>query len=110
MWVGDGEIQKLAQALGLPIATFEARFVRQVNNRKSLIEVQDGDCIFFDRDNRRCRVYEHRPIQCRTWPFWQSNLRSRTMWEAVARVCPGCNRGKLYTLSEILTEARRVIV
>ena len=110
VWVSDEEIAELAQALDLPVATFEARFLRRVDNRKSLIELQQGDCVFFDRQSRKCRVYEHRPLQCRTWPFWQSNLRSPAMWEAVARVCPGCNRGRLYTAGEILVEARRVIV
>ncbi len=110
VWVSDEEIRRLADALGLSAAAFEARYTRSVGDRKSLLEVDHGDCVFFDRSSRQCRVYEHRPLQCRTWPFWQSNLRTPAMWQAVARVCPGCNRGRLYTMGEILVEARRVIV
>lgn len=110
VWVSAEEIEELAYVLGLSVAAFEARYVRVVENRKSLVEMEQGDCVFFDRGSRRCRVYEHRPMQCRTWPFWQSNLRTPAMWQAVARICPGCNRGKLYTVGEILVEARRVIV
>lgn len=110
VWVSDAEIEELANVLDLPVAVFEARYVRSVENRKSLIEVEQGDCVFFDRTSRRCRVYEHRPTQCRTWPFWQSNLRDPAMWQAVAQNCPGCNRGRLHSMGEILVESRRVIV
>ncbi len=110
VWLSAEEIETLAQALGLSVAAFEAQYVRVVEDRKSLIEVDQGDCVFFDRSSRQCRVYAHRPMQCRTWPFWQSNLRTPAMWQAVARICPGCNRGKLHTMGEILVEARRVIV
>lgn len=110
VWVSAEEIGRLALVLGLSVPAFEARYVRVVENRKSLVEIDQGDCVFFDRASRQCRVYEHRPMQCRTWPFWQSNLRTPAMWQAVSRICPGCNRGRLFTLGEILAEARRVIV
>lgn len=31
----------------------------------------DVDCCFLD--GKRCSVYEVRPEQCRTWPFWPGN-------------------------------------
>jgi Fe-S-cluster containining protein len=40
-------------------------------------------------------VYEDRPAQCRTWPFWMSIVASRQSWEVAGRTCPGINTGPL---------------
>lgn len=80
---------------------FENQFVRKVGRRKSLIEFPNGDCVFFDRIHLDCRIYDVRPIQCRTWPFWASNLESCEDWEKISRTCKGCNRGTLHSLDEI---------
>ena len=37
----------------------------------------------------KCSVYHLRPTQCRTWPFWASNLRSERDWREAAAHCPG---------------------
>ena len=28
-------------------------------------------CVFFDEKNKNCGVYEFRPSQCRSFPFWE---------------------------------------
>ena len=101
VWVSEEEIAALAAALGFPIYQFEASFVRRVGDRKSLIELTGGDCVFFDSTARRCRVYELRPRQCRTWPFWQSNVRDAESWRETSALCPGCNRGPSVPAEEI---------
>jgi Fe-S-cluster containining protein len=42
---------------------------------------------------RVCGVYPVRPLQCRTWPFWPENLRTKASWHRAAKGCPGMNRG-----------------
>lgn len=37
-------------------------------------------CIFLGNDMKSCSVYEHRPIQCRSYPFWPRLLASNTNW------------------------------
>lgn len=108
VWVTSDEIAALAAALGLQVDVFEAQYVRQVGARKSLKEFPGGDCVLFDSQTRRCTVYAARPRQCRTWPFWDSNLRTPADWQHTCQVCPGSGRGRLYTLEEI-EELRRVI-
>lgn len=94
VWVNQAEIEALAAHLGTTIDEFEARYVRPVGIRRSLVEFPNGDCVFFDPESRRCRVYALRPRQCRTWPFWPSNLRTPQAWESLAAHCPGINRGR----------------
>lgn len=101
VWVTNREIRALAEALGLDVAEFEAKYVRRVGSRKSLVERPSGDCILFDGKKRKCTVYEHRPRQCRTWPFWQSNVESPAAWRETCKSCPGSGKGRLYTIEEI---------
>ena len=62
--------------------------------RKSLVEYENGDCVFFDGQSRGCTVYEDRPRQCRTWPFWESNIRNEAAWKDTCESCPGSGKGK----------------
>ena len=98
VWVGRKEIEALARLLGLSTNEFGKRYLRKVGSRYSLIEKPNGDCVFYDRG---CTVYPARPGQCRSFPFWSENLKSRKAWDEVAAECPGTNRGKLYTLENI---------
>ena len=98
----------MAAALGFDeVEQFEKKYVRQIGVRKSLVEFPNGDCVFFDNGTRKCAVYEYRPRQCRTWPFWNSNLRSPETWQETCEHCPGSGVGKLYSLEEI-EENRKV--
>ena len=73
-----------------------------VGVRKSLAEFENGDCVFFDGETRKCTVYEDRPRQCRTWPFWESNVRTPQAWKQTCQVCPGSGKGKLVPADQIL--------
>lgn len=51
--------------------------------------------------SKGCAIYNVRPMQCRSWPFWPSNLQGPDDWNTAAKKCPGINKGKLYTYDEI---------
>ena len=109
VWVNQEEISAIAAAIGMSnVDQFEKEYVRKVGVRKSLKELPNGDCVFFDGQERRCRVYSVRPRQCRTWPFWDSNVKSPEHWQQTCQVCPGSGRGKLYVLDEI--ESQRKVI
>jgi Fe-S-cluster containining protein len=110
VWVTADEIARLAAHLGLDVAEFTERHVRSVGRKKSLVEYSNGDCVFFDNEARRCTVYEARPNQCRTWPFWDSNLKTPGAWRETCRVCPGCGVGTLHDLEHIETQRKIVRV
>jgi len=101
VWVNQAEIDAMAAQLELTVDKFETGFVRHVGIRRSLIELRNGDCVFFDNKTRKCNVYENRPRQCGTWPFWKSNLKNPQTWEETCEVCPGSGKGKLYQLETI---------
>ena len=109
VWVNQAEIEALAASVGeQDLALFEKEYVRRVGVRKSLVELSNGDCVFFDPESRGCTVYQARPRQCRTWPFWSSNLKSEQAWRETCGVCPGSGHGKLYDLDSI-EEMRKVM-
>lgn len=108
VWVNGEEISALAAELGIDRETFEEQYVRKVGIRSSLREFPNGDCVFFDSEARTCQVYGVRPRQCRTWPFWDSNLRTPEAWKKTCEVCPGSGKGRLYQLGEI--EAQRSVM
>ena len=109
VWVNKEEIAALAATIGEEnIDHFEDQYIRRSGIRKSLREFPNGDCVFFDGEARKCTVYRARPRQCRTWPFWDSNLKSPKTWQETCEVCPGSGKGKLYQLEDI--EKQRQVI
>ncbi len=105
VWVDDAEIAAIAEYLDKPVGEIRLMYCRPVRNRVSLNEYANGDCVFFDAENRNCTIYPVRPIQCRTWPFWRSNLATEADWKSVARDCPGAGVGDFFPLEEIEVRA-----
>jgi Fe-S-cluster containining protein len=108
VWVTNDEIAALAKLIGEAVEAFEDKYVRRVGARKSLKEFSNGDCVFFNTTTRGCNVYDARPRQCRTWPFWDSNLKTPADWAHTCSVCPGSGKGKLHQIEDI--EAQRKVV
>jgi Fe-S-cluster containining protein len=104
VWVTNDEIALLAAEVDMTEEAFERKYVRLVGVRKSLKERKNYDCVFLDAETRKCTVYKARPRQCRTWPFWDSNVRTPETWAATCEACPGAGTGKLYQLTEIETQ------
>ncbi len=89
VWLSEEEIGKISAYLNISIEEFMHRYVRKtVSNCYSLLETLPSyDCVFF-RDNR-CTIYPVRPTQCRTFPWWPENLKSKHAWKETARHCEG---------------------
>jgi len=103
--VSDAEIAALAARVELDEETFRRRYTRVMSaGFTSLREKPNLDCVFWAR-GRGCLVYEDRPTQCRTWPFWRGNVRTPESWAEAEQTCPGMNRGRLYRLDEIEEQA-----
>lgn len=114
VWVTTTEITEIAAFQGQSRADFSARHVRQIGQRQSLLERDNGDCEFLARDahgKALCTIYSVRPLQCRTWPFWSSNLESSRNWAVAGRGCPGIDKGPRHSLpviqSALIANGRR---
>lgn len=109
VWVSQEEIAKLAEFLGTSPKQVIRKYCREVGRQIALKEIKHPkhgghDCIFIKEISngdsthlkRICSVYEVRPLQCRTWPFWEGNLATPKAWEHAARTCLGMNRGESF--------------
>jgi len=101
VWVNEEDIRNIAGYLDKPIGEIRLMFTRPARGKVSLTEFANGDCVFFDPQNRGCTIYSVRPIQCRTWPFWKSNIESPDDWKETQRGCPGAGTGNFVGLEEI---------
>ena len=108
VWVDEEEILAIADYLGKSIGEVKLFQTRLYANRVTLTEYANGDCVFFDAELRTCQIYPVRPKQCRTWPFWSSNLNEEQSWKKAQQECPGMGTGQLYSLEQI-EERRKVI-
>ena len=111
VWVTEDEIGKMAQFLNVTLMAFKRLYVRRIDQRYALIEKKslNHSCVFYQ--NQQCQVYTARPLQCRSYPFWQENLLSEQNWKHTAQVCEGiqveASLISFETIEEFLEEQRK---
>ncbi len=104
VWITARELVRIARYCGLTAREFARRHVRTVGRRRSLLEKPGGDCEFLERPSdgtTRCGIHPVRPVQCRTWPFWKSNVDTPGQWQLMGRHCPGIDNGGYQPLGVI---------
>ena len=86
----------MAEFVGVDEREFYQRYTKRKMGKWTLDEVKyqrnKYDCVFLERaanGRGKCSIYEVRPTQCRTWPFWASNLSDPRAWAQSAEGCPG---------------------
>jgi Fe-S-cluster containining protein len=93
VWVTNEEIAAMAKVMHLSEQTFKIKYVRNRNNRLALVEKKNEaggyDCIFLK--NKKCQIYQARPKQCQTFPWWKENLNTPESWKLAAQDCEGIN-------------------
>jgi hypothetical protein len=109
VWLDEEEVAEIAASLGLEAGEFQRRYVRRLWRGLSLREKENYDCVLLDGAGR-CTAYEVRPLQCRIWPFWPSNLKSPEAWDEAARRCPGIGTGPTYAFEQIEAQRMEMVV
>lgn len=74
IWISEEEALVAASFLLMDIDAFADKYLFRTKDGLSIKEkpYKDGHaCIFFDEEAKNCSIYEVRPIQCRTFPFWE---------------------------------------
>lgn len=73
IWINPVEIENLSKFLNLNFEKFCEIYTNKIGFKFSLKEksYQNGfACVFFDEVKKNCKIYDFRPNQCRTFPFW----------------------------------------
>lgn len=99
VYVNIEEVERIAEYLSNEISSFIKEYLFPLGTGYRIKEHSDGRCYFYDSG---CTIYPVRPFQCKTYPFWFENLRSKKRWKCVLRECPGIGCGPLYSRDKIL--------
>ena len=89
----------LAAHLKICTASFTKKFCEREQGIWKLRDFKES-CRFLEGGNR-CGVYEARPTQCRTWPFWPETMSAKSWAKEVAAYCPGVGKGRVWSKAEI---------
>ncbi len=87
-----------AKHMGLSITNFTETYM-EIHEGQYVFKNKGDNCIFYGENG--CTIYEGRPTQCRTYPFWKANLKSSYRWKMIEEECEGVGQGKLYSFVEI---------
>jgi len=95
IWLTEIEQSSIADLLKISVADFLKKYTISVNGKISLKETRksrdDYWCIFLE-NSAKCRIYERRPHQCRSYPFWENIVTNENNLNAVLADCPGVQR------------------
>lgn len=91
---------RMAKHLNISLSDFQARHCDQTQGVWHLKEdPKKPDCMFLK--SKQCSIYEARPSQCRTWPFWPEVMNAKAWKSEVANFCPGIGKGRIWSKAEI---------
>jgi Fe-S-cluster containining protein len=95
--------RRMAKVLKVTASVFTRKYCKVTDGVHHLNDTGD-DCLFLK--NKRCTVYEGRPEQCRTWPFWPEVMSAKAWAKEVNAFCPGVDKGSVISAEEIAKTLR----
>ncbi len=97
------DLENIKKLLELDSAEWAKLRQRLVQKKTNGLFVHDtvGACIFLKDSS--CTIYEARPLQCRTYPFWTSCFEDAPAHRALREYCPGVsgNEGEHFSVWSI---------
>ncbi len=109
VWLTQEDIKRFSSYFQISEEAFLRKYTRQVGLHISLLEKETSfDCIFLQ--DRKCSVYNARPLQCRSYPFWSAILESKDCWQKEQNYCEGINHpdASLVQLEEIIDKKEKL--
>ena len=93
--------RNMAQVLKLTTSAFTRKYCEKSVDGMFYLksDSEAEECTFLK--NKKCEVYQARPMQCRTWPFWPEVMNAKAWNAEVKSFCPGVGKGRLYEPAEI---------
>ena len=89
IFVTKSEIENIASLLEMEVNDFRVKYLFQKGYKFSIKEYKFNDsyeCVFYDRESNGCKIYMARPLQCKTFPFWDY---FKTRVDELKKECPG---------------------
>lgn len=106
VWLSQNDIIAIAGHLNISEESFLETYCIPVSTQYgisySLKEKEGFACIFLEASS--CSIYPVRPVQCRTYPFWDDILKDEKSWNEEAHWCPGI-QGEGNVAPEIIKDA-----
>uniref|UniRef100_A0A7S3MCG8 Uncharacterized protein n=1 Tax=Spumella elongata TaxID=89044 RepID=A0A7S3MCG8_9STRA len=93
VYLNLAESEVMASHLGLSLEAFHETYTdnRLDKNGLMLKSIKQHEtkkqCTFLD--GNKCSIYEARPTQCKTYPFWPQNMIGPAEWIAESHMCEG---------------------
>ena len=94
------EAHALAELLALEFEDFQRRYTFTDEDGWRQLTFTEEHCVFLT-DSGQCGVYEARPTQCRTFPFWADMIQNGEWTSEAREMCEGLGRGGLWSIEEI---------
>ncbi len=96
-----GEADLISDYLRLDSEVFKRDYLVSLPDIGEGIRInRQGQCSLLNESNQ-CSVYQVRPLQCRTYPFWPELMQSSSAWHAEAGRCEGINQGEIVVSGHI---------
>jgi len=101
VYVTDEDVRGMAELRGLSVRSFRRRFTFTDELGWTQIRFDEHVCPFLDVTTNRCTVYEARPVQCRTFPFWDEMVDEHGWTESARTLCEGLDRGTVHRREDV---------
>lgn len=94
------EAKRIRKQLNITEAWFRRRYVSHLTRNTLTARMHEGHCVFLNNEGK-CRIYNLRPVQCRTYPYWPELLETTQTWNNEAKHCEGINFGTVVPIKDI---------
>jgi uncharacterized protein len=97
----ESEFKAIAKLVNLSFKDFIKKYTKNEDGFVSLKLKENDHCIFY---NKGCSIYEKRPGQCKSYPFWPEIVKNEFRWINEGENCKGISNGKKWSKDEIIAE------
>lgn len=93
IFLTESDLQEIEKFTGLDRQTFAQEshfsFTRFLAGRTKQWHLKTGELACRFLRGGKCSIYEARPTQCRTYPFWPENTEDPIRMKGLGEFCPG---------------------
>ena len=108
VYLDEHEMRAMAKLLGIGLRSFRERYTSMDEIGWDELRFEGEACPFLDPASNHCAVYAARPVQCRTFPFWDEMVDANGWTERALAYCEGLGRGPVWPQAEVEAAMREM--